>query len=291
MKKALYVLLALSLVFAFSCKEEAGDMSVASVSPGDLADYTPNGVSPSADGGTELMAAALAGYAMSGVVEDWAASEEDIAALMAGSSMMGLTRAITVPEDTEIEELMTAMSAGGDFSMSASIVDETVSFSDFGSAGTMTLNASVSVDGDISDPNGTSGTDTISGDAEFEIVGSSIVTDGVDMPGMALNLASDTKVVHTYDDTSDSVSVNTNSALVLAFSLSDIDTGSGSVAPSGKYIYTLTLNEQVAVDTTAAEPEFDVTATMTLKIYDNDDLEIASYSYDSDDFEALAADM
>lgn len=290
MKKALFVLLTLSLVLTFSCKKDAGTLSVDQVSPSDLADYTDNGIDPSADGAAELAAAAMAGSQMSGVIQSWINADPDLSAYMPpGASAFGLTRAINTPSDDDFASMMTAMDQGGDFSISASIVDESIDFSDYGEAGSLTLNASISASGDISDATATSGTDTISGKGNFSLSGTSIDAGGVTLAAVALNLAADVSVVHTYDASSESVSANVNSALVYAFSLSDLDLGSGSIAPSGKYIYTLTMNEKVNVDTNTQD--VDASATISLVIYDNSDTEIASYTFDADDLDAMAANL
>lgn len=291
MKKFLYVLLTLSLIFTFSCKEEDSSLSVDKVVPSDLADYTDNGLEPSDDGIAELAAAGMAGYAMGDVMESWISSDPDLSAYFPSSGAFGLTKAITEPSDDDYNDLMTAMNEGGSFSITASVVDELIDFSDYGEAGSLTLNASVSADGDISDYDATSGTDTISGDGEFSISGSSIDTENLTMAAVALNLVADIKVVHTFDSSSESMSVNANSALVYAFSLSDIDFGDGSIAPSGKYIYTLTVNEQVDIDLESDDSDVDVSATISLVIYDNSDTEIASYTFDSDDLETAMADF
>ena len=294
-KKTLGIFIALLMVLTFISCDSAGagrdaDLTVDEIAPGDLAVYEDNLVALSGTGTVELEGIAGSAEALSASFDAMLEDLTGIDTSTLGVSMpeLGLSRSYSVPSETEIDGIIDAFATGGSFNVSASITNESTDLSDDGTGltGIFTVNAAATASGSAS-YSGDNATYKVNiKSLNNSIIGSNItsLSDPIlDMPAFKMNFGTNTSVVVKTDaGYLESVSVDTNSAIILAFSLSDYDDEMGTQIASGKYIYRLTINESVTV--TESTESFDVTATLSLEVYDNAGTLRKSYNFTEDDF-------
>jgi len=289
MKKFIFILSVLLVFLLLGCEEESSGVSVTSVDPAsDLTNYTDNGVALTTEGTNELMGAMYMSMEMGMLMATWGQNDPDLSALIPQTGVV--LRAMTLPTEAEIQEMITAFEEGGTFDVSATITNEVIDLSTVDATvdGTLTVDGTVSVNGTVSNNTGTnSGSDTMSGSATIDMDLEGFTKGTNTLPTVMVRFKTNVSGTHNYTPTTEDMTASVNAAVSIGFSLSDYYVEGTRIA-SGKYVFTLNMSESVTVDFEAEDQTIpDITATLKLDVYDNSGTLRKSYEFDEEDIEAM----